>query len=116
MSYFDYWLDQGISRCPKVEFQKELQNDYRYDIAGNVSLYDMQESAGVFAALNDWLFEDNQLELQNLIYNQKQIDLKLMARSRYKWDVFCEQYPSLPTATEFFNTLENLRPLFYPLE
>ena len=85
-------------------------------MAGSLSLYDLEKSAGVFDSLDQWLDNTGDLDLYSLVYIEKDIRVQLLARNRYKWDVFCERYPSLPTAIAFFNQLKKLRPLFYPLD
>lgn len=46
----------------------------------------------------------------------KYIEIQLLARKRYRWDIFCDKYPDpQPTYLNFFVRIAQLRPLFYPL-
>ena len=85
-----------------------MANDDRFNIAGIISLFEIQENGGVYDALEQSL---SNFDIDDYAA-RKDIDIEVMARKRYKWDINCEKIESTSSDT-FFETLLKLRIYFY---
>ena len=83
---------------------------------GFVSLDLLQDSNKVYDAINTILpFHDiDKTDTTFGLESRKDIQLNIMTRRRYRWDIYCEKIFDRDYMT-FFDEMVKIRPYFYPI-
>ena len=85
--------EDPIETCPTYDWAIQGQ-ELRYTVLGQIDLYTLQESNGVFDAMEDVLSQELYEEQLQRFDQRKYITMMVMNRKRYAWAIVCEQNPS----------------------
>ena len=89
---------------------KKVEN--RYDTIGSTTLFFLENSGGVYEAINIKL--PNFLN-KTFLKSRNDLKLQVMTRQRYRWDLACEK-SDVKSRHTFAAALHSIRVYFYSLE
>lgn len=109
--------EDPLEICPVYEWMTLKNDDKRFATVGYVSLDSLQKNNKVYQAINTIIPLD-QIDKNDVsfgIETRKEIQLNVMTRRRYKWDIYCEKLYYRDPMT-FFHELAKIRPYFYSMD
>jgi len=106
--------EDPVVTCPAYPWRHPEDNldDDKFNFFGVATLFEMQEANGVNEVMREILPLGKQ---QQLFAAKQNIDLQIMLRRRYSWDIACEKEKST-SSKKFFEALYGIRHYFYDIE
>ena len=103
--------EDPLIRCPHYDWRRSGVDDDRYDIIGTTSMYMLQNSNGVFQALDQAVPEFFDKRDYNYMDVRQALQMRVMTRKRYRWDISCDM-----SAQDFYEKIWALRKYFYSID